>query len=257
MKIVSPPWRVQINWTPRQIFKSCYSQITTSSYDRNYRWLFRLNRDTERTQIRRGLMFREAEIAFRTRQCVLIAFTSRKMLGASFGILFWRRLTSFIFRFLISWLHQFNVLRKTKQGRLNNRKWIVISRWKMRHFIEEKVDVKQHQENVIVHWWWRVESITVTIFSRVTGDLQNLKHLKESFVMFWFFSNIIQYKFIQSMVAYHCFCFNNIAKERHEEICHTIYSFNMHFSSGFFISIKARQRDIEYSTNACSTQVVL
>jgi len=59
------------------------------------------------------------------------------------------------------------------------------------------------------------------------------------------------------MVAYHCFCFNNIGKERHEEICHTIYTFNMHFSSGFFISIKARQRDIKYSTNACSTQVVL
>lgn len=157
----------------------------------------------------------------------------------------------FIFRFLISWLHQFNVLRKTKQDRLNNRKWIVISRWKMRHFIE--VDVNQHQVNVIVHSRWRVEGVLLG----VAGDLQNLKHLNESFVMFWFFSNIIQYKFIQSMVAYHCFCFNNIGKERHEEICHTIYTFNMHFSSGFFISIKARQRDIKYSTNACSTQIVL
>ena len=63
---------------------------------------------------------------------------------------------------------------------MNNRKWIVISKWKMRHFIEDKVDVNQHQENVIVHSRWRVEGFLLG----VTGDLQNLKHLKESFVMF-------------------------------------------------------------------------
>jgi len=50
----------------------------------------------------------------------------------------------------------------------------------MRHFIEDKVDVNQHQENVIVHSRWRVEGFLLG----VTGELQNLKHLKESFVMF-------------------------------------------------------------------------
>lgn len=50
----------------------------------------------------------------------------------------------------------------------------------MRHFIEDKVDVNQHQVNVIVHSRWRVEGVLLG----VAGDLQNLKHLNESFVMF-------------------------------------------------------------------------